>query len=82
MALHEGRRGIQQEPEQRTVGLGQVERALEGAFGRAGVAERVPGDRLQQERLSQPGRPDQRCGAVENRGERGGRGVRVVLGEP
>jgi len=45
-ALEQVRRGIQQEPQQRTIGFGQVERALDGAGGGGRVAERVPGDRL------------------------------------
>ena len=55
LALQQARYRVQQEPQQRTVGFGQVQRALQGPPGGARVAERVPGDRLQQERLSQPG---------------------------
>ena len=40
------------------------------------------GDRLQQERLSQPRRPGYRCGAVENRRERSERRAHVALREP
>ena len=47
-----------------------------------GVAERVPGDRLQQESLVLQGPIGYRSGAVQDRRERGGRRVRVVLGEP
>jgi len=48
MALKQTRRGIQQEQEQRAVGFGQIERALQGTPGGSRVAERVLGDRLQQ----------------------------------
>ena len=82
LALQQARRRVQQEPKQCAVGFGQVERALQGAPGGGRVAERVAGDRLQQERLSQPARPGYRRGAVENRRERGDRRVRVVLREP
>jgi hypothetical protein len=55
--LEQVRRGVQQEPQQRPVGFGEIERALEGVSGGGPVAERVPGDRLQQESLGQPGSP-------------------------
>ena len=51
LALEQVRCRVQQEPQQRAVGLGQIQRALQGAPGGGRVAERVPGDRLQQERL-------------------------------
>ena len=82
VALEQARRGVQQEPQQRAVGFGQVQRALKGAPGGGRVAERVPGDRLQQEGLDQPGPPAHSGGAVQDRRERHGRRVRVVLGEP
>jgi hypothetical protein len=46
MALEQARRGMEQERPERPLGLGQVQRALEGAPGGGRVAERVPGDRL------------------------------------
>ena len=49
MALEQVRRGIQQEKPKDPFGLGQIERQFQGLLGRAGVAERVAGDRLQQE---------------------------------
>ena len=82
VALQQARHRVQQEPQQRAVWFGQVERALQGPAGGARVAERVPGDRLQQERLNQPGRPDYRCGAVQDRRDRGHRRARVVSGKP
>ena len=82
VALEEARRGMEQERPERAVGLRQVQRALEGAPGGGRVAERVPGDRLQQESLSQPGPPRDGSGAVQDRREGGGGRVRVVLGEP
>jgi hypothetical protein len=56
--------------------------ALQSAPGGGRVAERVAGDRLQQERLSQPGGPGYRRGAVQNRRERSDRRARVVLRQP
>src|SRR6185437_7065139 len=67
LALEQAWRRVQQEPQQRAVGLGPVERALEGVPGRGRVAERVAGDRLQKERLSQPDRPDYGGRAVQDR---------------
>ena len=75
-------RGMQQEPQQRPVGFSEIERALQGIPGGGRGAERVPGDRLQQERLSQPGRPEQWRGAIQDRRDRGERRVRVTLREP
>jgi len=51
LALEQAGGGVQQEPHQRAVGADDVERTVEGLAGGAGVAEQVPGDRLQQERL-------------------------------
>ena len=82
VALVQTRRGMHQEPHERPVGFGQIERALKGAAGRGLVAERVPGDRLQQESLNQPGPPAHSDGAVHDRRARPGRRVRVVPGEP
>jgi hypothetical protein len=45
-AVEQARRGMQQERQQQAVGLGQIQRAFQSAVGGAGVAERVPGDRL------------------------------------
>ena len=66
MALEQARRGLEQEQQERAVGLGQIERALQGALGGARVAERVPGDRLQQESL-EPARPAELPGAEPSR---------------
>ena len=63
-------------------GFSQIERAFQDPFGRGWLAERVPGDRLQQEGTNKPGTPDQGSRAVQDRCERGGRRVRIVLGEP
>ena len=57
VALEQPRRRVQQEREDRAVGLGEIEGALQGAPGGGLVAERVAGDRLQQEGLPPP-RPD------------------------
>jgi hypothetical protein len=55
--LEQARRGVQQERQQRAVGFGPVEGALQGAADGGRVVEYVPGDRLQQERpTSQIGR--------------------------
>jgi hypothetical protein len=51
LALEQPRCGVQQKPQERPVGFGEIERALESAAGGVRVAERVPGDRLQQESL-------------------------------
>ena len=82
MALDKAWRGVQQEQRERAVGLGEAERAFQGPVGGALVAERVPGDRLQQESVSQPNPWEYRGSAVKDRRERGDRRVRVVLGEP
>ena len=82
VALEQARRGVQQERQQHAVGLGDIERALQGALGGAGITERVPGDRLQQESLNLPGPRDHRSGAFQDRRERDGRRSRVALGEP
>ena len=58
VALEQARRGLEQEEQQQAVGLGQIERALQGPLGGGWVAERVPGDRLQQEGPDEPGPPD------------------------
>ena len=78
----QARRRMQQEPRERAVGFGQVQRALHRPRGGARVAECVPSDRLQQERLNQPGPPAHPGGAVQDRREHLGHGTRVVLGEP
>jgi hypothetical protein len=72
---------VQQEYQQRAIGLGEIERALQGEPGGGRVAERVPGDRLQQEGLLQTGPPTHSSGGSQDRRERSGRRVRVVLGE-
>jgi hypothetical protein len=82
LALEQARRGVQQEPQERPFGLGQIERALQGTSRGGLVAERVPGDRVQKERLNQPRPPAHPGRAVQNRRERHGRPVRIVLGEP
>src|SRR6516164_6453410 len=73
---------MQQEWRQRAAGLGQVQRALQGAPCGGRVAERVPGDRLQQESVRQPGLRGYVNRALQDRRKRGGRRVRVVLAEP
>jgi hypothetical protein len=75
LAFQQARRGIQQERQHRTIGLGQVQRALQRRPGGGRVAERVAGDRLQQERVSQPHPGDAGSGAVQDRGERSSRRV-------
>jgi len=72
---------MQQEPRERAVGFGQVQRTLHRPAGGGRIAQRVPGDRLQQERLNQPGPPAHPGGAVQDRREDLGHGTRVVLGE-
>jgi hypothetical protein len=81
-ALEQARCGNQQEGQHQTVRLGQVQRALQGTVGGVELAERIPGNRLQHVRQRQPVWPDKRSRARHDRGERGGRGARVVEGEP
>ena len=47
VALEQAPRWVQQEPQQRTLGFGQVERLLQGTPGGGWVAQRVPRDRLE-----------------------------------
>ncbi len=54
VALEQAGRWVDEEEEVRAVGLGKIERAFQGTLGRGRVAERAPGDRLQQESLNQP----------------------------
>ena len=54
LAIEQFGRGIDQEREEQALGLGEVEGPLEGTPGGARVAERVAGDRLEQERLHHP----------------------------
>jgi hypothetical protein len=82
VALEQAWRGVQQEQRERAVGLGEAERAFQSPPGGGRVAERLPGHRLQQERVGQPNPRECGWGAVEDRRERGDRRVRVVLGEP
>jgi hypothetical protein len=82
MALQQTRRGVQQERQERTVGLGHVQRAFHSTADGALVAEGIPGDRFQQDSLSQPSPPAHPGGAGHDRRERGGRRLRVVLCEP
>jgi hypothetical protein len=49
MTLQQTRRSVQQEQGESAVRLGQAEPAFEGPAGGALLAERVPGNRLQQE---------------------------------
>ena len=46
LALEQARRGVQQEPQERAIGFGQVQRPLHGAPGGGRVAQCVPGDQL------------------------------------
>ena len=82
IALEQARRGVQQEQRQEAVGFRKVKRPFQGPPGGSRVAERVPGHRLEQKRLSQPARPVHGSGAVQDRRERGGRRGRLVQGEP
>ena len=83
VALEQARGAVEQEREEQALGLGEIEGTLEGAPGGARVAERVAGDRLEQERLNVPEvgvRQGNR--AVNDRGELGRRRGRIALGEP
>jgi hypothetical protein len=83
VAFEQFRRAIDQEREQQAFRLGQIEGALEGTPGGARVAERVAGDRVEQESLNLPKvRARHRRRTVEDGRQSGDRRVRVVLGEP
>lgn len=82
VAVEQARRGMQLEREQQAVWFGQVQRAFEGAVGGAGVAERVPGDRLKNVRLGQTVLPGHRRRSIHDRGERVGRGTRIPGSQP
>jgi hypothetical protein len=73
---------MHQEPHQRALGLGELERALECTPRGRLVAGGIPGDSLEQERLGQPGLPADRGAAVEHRRQLGGGGGRIALGQP
>jgi len=74
--------GRQQERDEHFVGLGQIERPLQGAFGGTPVAEHVPGDRLQGVRRDYPGSQNVRNGVVQHLGELGKGCTRIVLRDP
>jgi hypothetical protein len=82
MAFQQLGRRVQQEREEQPVGLGEVERSLEGASGRLSLTARVLSARLQQEGRDQPSLMGSSSRPVEQGRERGGRRSRVVLGEP
>jgi len=80
VALQQARRGGQQECHHRAVRLGAIQRALKGAFTCGRIPERVQSGRLLYVRHSQPDSPH-KSGAVQDRAERGERGVRVMSAE-
>src|SRR6185312_12804000 len=82
VTLQQRRDRVDEERRQRTVRLGQIERAFQGAPGGGCVAERVPGGRLHQEGVRQPGLRGYRRRAVQDRRERSGGRIRIVLREP
>ncbi len=81
LALEQAWRRVEKEEPDRAAGLGQVQCVFHGQVGGSRVAERVPGDRLEGESVNQPDPPEHRSRAVQDRPERRGRRVRVVLGE-
>ena len=82
MSLEQLRRGVDQELNERAVGLGDIERPLKGPAGGAGVAERVLGDRVKKQSRHHPRHRDFGDRAVQDWCERGQRRLRVLLGEP
>jgi hypothetical protein len=82
VALEQPRCRVHQERKERAFGFGQIERAFQGTLSGNGVAERVPGDRLQQKSLNLQVSGYHRSRAVQDRRERGGRPVQVALGYP
>ncbi len=81
MALEQPRAGSSRNGKTTPSGSARSSARSRGPFGGAEVAERVPGDRLQQEGLDLRFRQVTGAGAVHGRRDRGGRRVRVVLGE-
>ena len=73
---------MQQEYGECAIRLDEVEHAFQGPVGSAFVTERVLGDRLQQEGVSQSDPGESAGGATEDGCERGDRRLRVVLREP
>ena len=82
VTVEQVRHRVQQERQQRAIGFGQSSARSRARSAAAVGAERVPGDRLQQERVSQPAPRDAGPGAIQDWRERRGRRVGVVLGEP
>jgi len=68
VALEQHRSGVKDECEDRAVGLDEIKCLLQGAPGGDRVAERVAGDRLQQEGLTRPAQVGHRGGAVQDGG--------------
>ena len=73
---------MQQERQDRAVGLGDIQRPLQGTPGGVGVAEGILRGRLQDKGLAQRGPAGYRGGAVEDGLKGEGRGPRVALGQP
>jgi len=82
VAVQQLRGGIEQERQQDAFGFGEIKPELEGPRGGVRIAERVAGDRLQQERAHSPKRVGHRRRVVQNRREYRRRRVSVTLGEP
>ena len=83
MALEQSWRGVKQERQKHAIGLGQGERVFGGTLRDGPVAEPIARSRLQQESLRHPGaQAHRRGGAADDRTERSGRRLRIVLGEP
>lgn len=81
LAFQEALRGMQQEGQQPAAGLGQIQRPPQSPVCCVLITECAPADRLNQERLNQPGQPHIGRRAIQDRAERGGRRARVVTGE-
>jgi hypothetical protein len=83
VAVKQFGRRIVQEREEQALGVGAVQRLLEGGPRSTRVAERVAGDRLEQGRLDIPQVGVlQRRRTVQDGREHGRRRLRVVLREP
>jgi hypothetical protein len=83
LALEQLRRRVDQKREDQPFRAGEIEGALKRAAGGPRVAERVPGDRLEQAGVNRPqAGVRQASGAVDDGGKRDDGRVRIVLGQP
>jgi hypothetical protein len=82
VALEQSRCRVGEEGQEYVVGLGDIEGPFQGAPGGSRVPERVPCDRLQQERLHQQERLACGDGACDDGRERDNGRLRIVASQP